>query len=74
MCILRKRICGILYLTGYLIEVFLVKLPKEIDLKQGYTTLRVPNEEVKSVFGDTVKIWFEDKIAVRDRRDLYEVW
>lgn len=36
--------------------------------------LRIPNEEVKSVFGESVKKWFEEEIAVRDRSSLFQAW
>lgn len=41
---------------------------------KGCTALRIPNEEIKTVFGDTVKKWFEEKISVRDRSSLFEAW
>ena len=42
------------------------KLPKGMKLADGNMALRIPNEEVKSVFGESVKKWFEEEIAVRD--------
>lgn len=65
---------SILYLTGYLTQVLPQKLPKGMKLANGNMALRIPNEEVKSVFGDTVKKWFEKEIAVRDRSSLFKAW
>jgi len=36
--------------------------------------LRIPNEEVKSVFGSTVKKWFEEKMVAQDRTALFKAW
>lgn len=70
----EDNLWSILYLTGYLTQVLPEKLPKGMKLSEGNTALRIPNEEVKSVFGDTVKRWFEDKIAATDRSDLFRAW
>lgn len=42
--------------------------------EDGKVALRIPNEEVKSVFGSTVKKWFEEKIAAQDRTALFKAW
>ncbi len=70
----EDNLWSILYLTGYLTQVLPEKLPKGMKLSERNTALRIPNEEVKSVFGDTVKRWFEDKIAATDRSDLFRAW
>jgi hypothetical protein len=36
--------------------------------------LCIPNEEVKSVFGLTVKQWFEEKVRTEDRREFFQNW
>ena len=70
----EDNLWSILYLTGYLTQVPPGKLPKGIQPEDGKVALRIPNEEVKSVFGSTVKKWFEEKIAAQDRTALFEAW
>lgn len=70
----EDNLWSILYLTGYLTQVLPQKLPKDMILEDGKMALRIPNEEVKSVFGDTVKIWFEEKVEAGDRRELFKAW
>ena len=42
--------------------------------ERGKKALRIPNEEIKSIFSDTVKAWFEDKIEAEDRREFFRKW
>jgi len=70
----EDNLWSILYLTGYLTKVLPEKLPKDMQLLDGNTALRIPNEEVKSVFELTVKKWFEEKIIVCDRSALFKAW
>ncbi len=70
----EENLWSILYLTGYLTQVLPQKLPKGMKLADGNMALRIPNEEVKSVFGESVKKWFEEEIAVRDRSSLFQAW
>ena len=70
----EENLWSILYLTGYLTQVLPVELSEDIKIEPGKKALRIPNEEVRSVFGNTVKSWFEDKIAAKDRRDLFQAW
>lgn len=70
----EDNLWSILYLTGYLTQVLPERLPEGMNLVTGNKALRIPNEEVKSVFGDTVKKWFEEKIVVSDRSGLFQAW
>lgn len=70
----EDNLWSILYLTGYLTQVLPDDLPEGMKPEEGKTALRIPNEEVKAVFGETVKIWFEDTIGARDRRDFFKEW
>ena len=70
----EDNLWSILYLTGYLTQVLPENLPEGMHPVKGCTALRIPNEEIKTVFGDTVKKWFEEKISVRDRCGLFEAW
>ncbi|MDY3918198.1 MAG: AAA family ATPase [Candidatus Limivivens sp.] len=70
----EDNLWSILYLTGYLTRVLPEKVPEGMKAVDGTMILRIPNEEVKSVFGDTVKKWFEEKIVVSDRSSLFRAW
>lgn len=70
----EDNLWSILYLTGYLTQLLPDKLPEGMKLADGKMALRIPNEEVKSVFGDTVKKWFEKKIVAKDRTSLFRAW
>ncbi len=70
----EDNLWSILYLTGYLTQVPPEKLPEGMAPEDGKAALRIPNEEVKSVFGSTVKKWFEEKIASQDRTALFKAW
>ena len=70
----EDNLWSILYLTGYLTQVLPCSFPQESEQTRDNKILRIPNEEVKSVFGDTVKAWFEDRIAARDRKELFREW
>lgn len=71
---MESNLWSILYLTGYLTQVLPENLPEGTVLANGNMALRIPNEEVKSVFGDTVKKWFEETIIARDRTTLFKAW
>ncbi|MCD7766282.1 MAG: ATP-binding protein [Lachnospiraceae bacterium] len=70
----EDNLWSILYLTGYLTQVLPEELPEGMTPQEGKTSLRIPNEEVKSVFKDTVQAWFEESIKSRDRSDLFSEW
>ena len=68
----EDNLWSILYLTGYLTQA--KNIPDDMNLLDGNTALRIPNEEVKSVFGSTVKTWFEEKVVKQDRSVLFKAW
>lgn len=59
---------SILYLTGYLTKA------KESSPDWEIVRLRIPNEEVKTIFTDTIVEWFRDTMKSRDRKPLFEAW
>ena len=67
----EENLWSILYLTGYLTQVLPEDLPDGMKMERDKKVLRIPNEEIKSVFSDTVKAWFEDKIEAEDRREFF---
>ncbi len=56
---------SILYLTGYLTGT---------KSETGKTYLKIPNEEIKMIFMDTIASWFADEIGRMDRRQLFEAF
>lgn len=65
---------SILYLTGYLTQAAPEKLPEGMLPGGGKMELRIPNEEVKTIFAATVNKWFTDKIEAKDRREFFKEW
>ena len=70
----EDNLWSILYLTGYLTQVLPENLPEGMSLNDDNTALRIPNEEVKSVFEYTVKKWFEEKVVAHNRSSLFKAW
>lgn len=68
----EENFWSILYLTGYLT----VMRPEEIGtgdrLEAGETALRIPNEEVKAIFADTIIEWFKDSMKETNRKPLMD--
>lgn len=60
---------SILYLTGYLTKA---KNETPRDTAAGLTCLQIPNEEVKTIFADTVAEWFKDTMRLTDRTPLMD--
>lgn len=67
----EANLWSILYLTGYLTQAMPEHFPKGMNRENGKMALCIPNEEVKTIFGETVKNWFEEKIESEDRRDFF---
>lgn len=65
---------SILYLTGYLTQAAPDHLSEEGDTLDGTVSLRIPNEEVKTIFADTVKAWFTDMFEAKDRQEFFKEW
>lgn len=53
---------SILYLTGYL-----TKASNEENIPSQYISLKIPNEEVKTIFADTIVEWFKDTMRQTNR-------
>ncbi len=70
----EDNLWSILYLTGYLTQVLPEELPDDMTSQEGKTSLRIPNEEVKSIFKDTVQAWFEASVKAQDRSGLFDEW
>lgn len=62
---------SVLLLTGYLTRVRMEGLQESISLERGEVLLQIPNKQVKELFTDTIKIWFEDKVTTIDRSSMF---
>lgn len=64
---------SILYLTGYLTAV---KQGEDCEKpEQGEIYLKIPNEEVKTIFQDTIVEWFRKSVKSWDKKALFSaVW
>lgn len=63
-----KNFWSLLYLTGYLTSEDPAVLDEPIP--KGSAALRIPNEEVKTIFKDSIIDWFNDYVENVDRRDM----
>ncbi|WP_320070949.1 MULTISPECIES: PD-(D/E)XK nuclease domain-containing protein [Blautia] len=60
-------------MTGYLTQGS--KPADETELGQNEIVLRIPNEEVKSIFKTAIVEWFNESVKTTDRKALFEaVW
>lgn len=63
---------SILYLTGYLTKAKETPVQPESDSK--LVSLQIPNEEIKTIFADTIAEWFRDTMKIQDRKALFAAW
>lgn len=61
---------SILYFTGYLTA------DRKVNCRDGETALKIPNEEIKTIFGDTIVEWFRETIAIKaaERSEMFTAW
>lgn len=69
----EKYFWSILYLTGYLTCAKPEKTEGE-ELMEGEVLLKIPNEEVKTIFADAVEEWFRDTLKTKNRKELFYAW
>jgi len=60
----ESNLWSVLYLTGY--------LTKERICEDERISLKIPNEEIKSIFRETVMEWFRESIKALDRQELFQ--
>lgn len=63
----EENLWSVLYLTGYLTKD--IKNPVNGKTK---AFLKIPNAEIMDIFRKSVVRWFDERIAVRDRSELFE--
>lgn len=61
----ESNLWSVLYLTGYLTQA-------GRSSEKGRVYLKIPNEEIKSIFADTVSAWFSEGMKRADRRQLFD--
>lgn len=66
----EENLWSILYLTGYLTRAE-IEMPGAEQLLPGQYALRIPNAEIMGIFKKSVKVWFTEKSAAKDRRELF---
>ncbi|MDO5410791.1 MAG: AAA family ATPase [Lachnospiraceae bacterium] len=65
----EENLWSLLYLTGYLTRA--EEAEKNLTLKPRQIALRIPNEEVKSIFKKAVVEWFNASVKTADRTVLF---
>ena len=66
----EENFWSILYLTGYLTGMKPEELSGREELEPGEACLKIPNEEVKTIFSETVVEWFRDNMRDTNRQPL----
>lgn len=69
----ESNLWSILYLTGYLTQTIPIE-NKESPPSSNEVFLKIPNEEIKNIFAETVAIWFSETVQTLDRGKLFEAF
>lgn len=70
-----ENLWSLMFLTGYLTQVEVKaskNQPEGTEDSVWDITLRIPNEEIKSLFKTTVKEWFKDTVKSTQRNELFD--
>ncbi len=78
----EETLWSLLFMTGYLTqekEVTIKDLPSgaafdEYQMKEKKAVLRIPNEEVKSIFQKSVVAWFKKDVQSIDRTEIFKAF
>ena len=62
----ESNLWSVLYLTGY--------LTMAKSTTEEYVDLKIPNEEIRSIFADTVSNWFQDRVTKLNRTKLFDAF
>lgn len=68
----EENFWNILYMTGYLTGVKPEEISDEEELGLDEVFLRIPNEEIKMIFTETIVVWFKDRMKLSDRGPLLD--
>lgn len=64
----EENFWSVLYLTGYLTNGSVEEADRKKQLCAGEALLRIPNEEVRQIFTDTIAEWFKDSMTETNRQ------
>lgn len=70
----EENFWSVLYLTGYLTQADSNEYDGDFFPEEGKTCLKIPNEEIKTIFADTVAVWFTDTMKLWDRAELFDAF
>lgn len=70
----EENFWSVLYLTGYLTQADSNEYDGEFFSEERKTCLKIPNEEIKTIFADTVAVWFTDTMKLWDRAELFNAF
>ena len=62
----EDNLWNFLFFTGYM-----KKVAERSDGKDIYLTMCIPNTEIRSVYRDHIRVWFEKKVKAAERSELY---
>ncbi len=65
---------SILYFTGYL-TIDRVSMTEAVS-DDGRVYLKIPNEEIRTIFGDSIVEWFRETIGIKtaERNEMFAAW
>lgn len=66
----EENFWSILYLTGYLTGIRPGEAEQTEELDPGEACLKIPNEEIRTIFAETVVEWFKDSMEMTNRQAL----
>lgn len=70
----EENFWSVLYLTGYLTQADSNEYDGEFFSEERKTCLKIPNEEIKTIFADAVAVWFTDTMKLWDRAELFNAF
>lgn len=70
----EQNLWSILYMTGYLTKVKSEEMEEGSIFEQGKMCLKIPNEEIKGIFEETIVTWFTDTMQKSDRKALFDAF
>lgn len=62
----RDNLWNFLFFTGYLKEV-----GRRFDSESIYLTLQIPNREIRYIYNNTIRLWFQQMVESEDYSELY---
>ena len=63
----QDNLWNFLFFTGYLKAV-----SQRFEINRIYLTMKIPNEEIRYIYQNTIQEWFEQKIKILDFAPMYQ--